>query len=475
LTSKTTTWQAFLDDREATHDEEFFELVRIPTVSTDPAHAADMRRGAAWVAARLTAAGVPHVELLESPGHPVVYGTWHGVEGGRTVLVYGHYDVQPADPLELWETPAFEPTVRDGRVYARGAADMKANLVTVIQAVEALAAQHGQPPLNLTFFFEGEEEIGSAHTPGVVREHRDKLGADVVLSCDGGMEGPDRAALLVGLKGITGCQLDLSVGSSDMHSGQYGAAVPNALRAMAELAASFHTADGRVAVDGFYDEVVDLTPAEREEIALVNQSDEELKEEAGVYALWGEAGYTPVERQFARPTLDFNGMWGGWQGEGVKTVTPCEAHLKITCRLVPDQDPARIVDLIRAHVAAHTPAGSEGPGRAERVGCAGLRGPADNPFLLTAERVMADVYGSRPLVVRSGGSVPITEVFRSILGLDTVTIGFGCRGARSTRPNEWFRMEDLAKARRRTRATSRRRRARVGRPGRRGVARTEIL
>ena len=447
MTDKTTTWQAFLDESAAAHDEEFFELVRIPTVSTDPAHAADMRRGADWVAARLTAAGVPHVELLESPGHPVVYGTWHGAEGGRTVLVYGHYDVQPADPLDLWETPAFEPTVRDGRVYARGAADMKANLVTVIQAVEALAAQHGQPPLNLTFLFEGEEEIGSAHTPQLVREHRDRLGADVVLSCDGGMEGPDRAALLVGLKGITGCQLDLSVGSSDMHSGQYGAAVPNALRAMAELAVSFHTADGRVAVDGFSDEVIDLTPAEREEIALVNQSDEELKEEARVFALWGEAGYTPVERQFARPTLDFNGMWGGWQGEGVKTVTPCEAHLKITCRLVPDQDPAKIVDLIRAHVAAHTPAGAKVKVVQNESGARAYAVPRDNPFLVTAERVMAEVYGTPPLVVRSGGSVPITEVFRSTLGLDTVTIGFGLPGSKIHAPNEWFRMEDLAKAR----------------------------
>ena len=442
-----TTWQAFLDANAARHDEEFFELVRIPTVSTDPAHAADVRHGAEWVAARLTAVGVPHVELLESPGHPVVYGTWHGVDGGRTVLVYGHYDVQPADPLELWETPAFEPTIRDGRVYARGAADMKANLATVIQAVEALAAAHGRPPLNLTFFLEGEEEIGSAHTPDVVAAHRDKLRADVVLSCDGGMESPERAALLVALKGITGCQLDLRVGSSDMHSGQYGAAVPNALRALAGLAEGFHTADGRVAVAGFYDDVVDLTAAERAEIALIDQTAEQLMEEAGVLALWGEAGYTPIERQFARPTLDFNGMWGGWQGDGVKTVTPCEAHLKITCRLVPNQDPARIVDLIRAHVAAHTPAGAEVTVAQNEAGARAYAVPRDNPFLLAADAVMTEVYGGRPLVVRSGGSVPITEAFKSILGLETVTIGFGLPGSKIHAPNEWFRMEDLARAR----------------------------
>ena len=447
MTDKITTWQAFLDANEARHDEEFFDLVRIPTVSTDPAHAADMRRGAEWVAARLTAAGVPGVELLESPGHPVVCGTWHGVEDGRTVLVYGHYDVQPADPLELWETPAFEPTVRDGRVYARGAADMKANLVTVIQAVESLAAEHGQPPLNLTFFLEGEEEIGSAHTPDVVAEHRDKLRADVVLSCDGGMESPERAALLVGLKGITGCQLDLSIGTSDMHSGQYGAAVPNALRAMAELAASFHGADGRVAVDGFYDDVIDLTSAERQEIELIDQTDEQLEEEAGVYALWGEPDYTPVERQFARPTLDFNGMWGGWQGDGVKTVTPCEAHLKVTCRLVPGQTPTTIVDLIRAHVAAHAPAGAKVHVVTNESGAGPYAIPRDNPFLITAQQVMTEVYGTPPLVVRSGGSVPITEAFKSTLGLETVTIGFGLPGSKIHAPNEWFRMEDLARAR----------------------------
>jgi acetylornithine deacetylase/succinyl-diaminopimelate desuccinylase-like protein len=441
-------WQGYLDERVDVHREELFELLRIPTVSTDRKHAVDVRRGAEWVAERLRKAGVPRVELLESAGHPVVYGAWHEAPGKPTLLVYGHYDVQPADPLELWETPAFEPTVRDGRIYARGAADMKGNLATVIQAVEALAQASGRPPLNLTFFFEGEEEIGSAHTPQVVAEHRDKLTADAVLSCDGGMEGPDTPALLVGLKGITGCEITLRTGQSDLHSGMYGSTVPNALQAIAKLAATFHDGSGRVAVQGFYDDVVELTAEERAEIARIGQTDEEVRAESGAFALWGEPGYSALERQFARPTIDFNGMWGGWQGDGGKTVTPCEAHLKLTCRLVPKQDPTAIVALIENHIEQHAPAGARIDFVHSELGARAYLLPRDNRYLGVAKRVLTDIYGTEPLIVRSGGSVPITETFATALGLDTVTIGFGLPGSQVHAPNEWFRLEDLPRARR---------------------------
>ena len=439
--------QGYLDSNRDRHFEEFLELLRIPSVSTTPELNGETRRCADWVANRLRRAGVPEVELIETAKHPVVYGKWHTAEGKPTILVYGHYDVQPADPLGLWETPPFEPTIRDGLLYARGAADMKANLVTLIQAVEALGSVKGAPPVNLTFFFEGEEEIGSPNAEPAIVANRDRLAADGVLSCDGGMEGPDMAGLLVALKGITGMQMDLRTSSTDLHSGMYGATVPNALQAMATLAATFHTADGRVAVEGFYDDVVELTADEREELHRHPQSEEELMAEAGISALWGEPGFSALERQGARPTIDFNGLWGGFQGAGSKTVTPCIAHLKVTARLVPNQDPGKIGELIRQHAVKHAPAGSEVTFVDNEHGARAYAIPRDNPLLVAAKRVLTEQYGKPPIAVRSGGSVPITSTFKEQLGLETVTIGFGLPGSKVHAPNEWFRVEDFDRAR----------------------------
>lgn len=441
------TVQNYLDAHRSEHFQEFLELLRIPSVSTTPETAGEVRRCAEWVANRLTRAGVPTVELIETAGHPVVYGTWLNAPGKPTLLIYGHYDVQPADPLDLWESPPFEPTIRDGLIYARGAADMKSNLITVIQAIEALARVHGEPPVNLTFFFEGEEEIGSPHARAVIEANKHRLAAQGVLSCDGGMESPTQAGLLVALKGMTGMQIDLRTSTTDLHSGMYGATVPNALQAMAKLAATFHHDDGRVAVHGFYDDVVELTPQERAELNTHPQTEAELLEEAGVTSTWGEPGYTAIERQGARPTIDFNGLWGGFQGEGTKTVTPAEAHLKITSRLVPRQEPARIAELIRQHVLANTPEGAEVTFSSVEKGARAYVVPRDNELQRVAERVLTEHYGSAPLIVRSGGSVPITATFKDVLGLETVTIGFGLPGSKVHAPNEWFREADFDRAR----------------------------
>lgn len=439
--------QAYLDDHRDQHFSEFLELLHIPSVSTTPELNRETRRCAEWVASRLARAGAPEVELIETPGHPIVFGKWHDAPDKPTILIYGHYDVQPADPLELWETPPFEPTCRNGLIFARGAADMKSNLVTVIQAVEALASVHGAPPVNLTFFFEGEEEIGSPNAQSAIQANRERLAADGVLSCDGGMESPTLAGLLVALKGIAGLQVDLRTGSTDLHSGMYGATVPNALQAMAKLATTFHTEAGRVAVEGFYDEVVELTQEERDELHTHPQTESELMEEAGVSALWGEPGYSPLERQGARPTIDFNGLWGGFQGEGSKTVTPCQAHLKITARLVPNQDPVAIAKLIRQHALTHGPEGAEISFSAKEHGAQAYVVPRDNALLLTAKRVLTEQYGAPPIPVRSGGSVPITATFKQVLGLETVTIGFGLPGSKIHAPNEWFREADFDRAR----------------------------
>ena len=281
-------WRTRLDDLQEAHLAELVDLLRIPSVSTDPARRMDVRRTATMVADRLRAAGVPDVFIAESAGHPAVIGRWIVDDAQPTILIYGHYDVQPAEPLDLWETDAFEPTVRDGRLYARGAADMKGNLLTAVQGVEAIAATSGgRPPINVTFIFEGEEEVGSPNLRDIVREHRDRLVADAVVSADGGQHGPGIPSQTIALKGLGGCQVNLVTASSDLHSGMYGATVPNAVQSLVQLAATFHDAQGRVTVNGFYDKVKDLTPAERAEIAAVRFDEEEHKREGGVDELCG--------------------------------------------------------------------------------------------------------------------------------------------------------------------------------------------
>lgn len=440
-------WQRYLNDTHDAHFEELLDFLRIPSVSTAPERKADVAAAANWVAARLTAAGVPEVEIVPSPGHPNVYGKWHAAPGKPTVLVYGHFDVQPADPLNLWDSDPFDPQIRDGNIFARGVADMKTNLATLIQAVEALAKAQGQPPVNLTFLFEGEEEIGSPNLPKVVAAERARLACDVALSADGGMAGADQPALLVGLKGICAVQINLRTGETDLHSGSYGAAVPNAVQTLVKLAGTFHNADGSVAVEGFYDSVRELTPAEKAEIAEVPYDDDAFKAEAGVRTTWGEPGYTVTERRWARPTVDFNGIWGGFQGDGTKTVTPCEAHLKITCRLVVDQHPKEIVKLLQAHVDKHCPEGVTATVVVQETGALPYVVNRDTPAMKVANEVLTGMYDKAPWIVRTGGSVPITEVFQRELGVDTVTIGFGLPGSRVHAPNEWFRVEDFARAR----------------------------
>ena len=447
MTTTATTWQAHLSAHESAHLAELNELLRLPSVSTDPARAADVAATAQWVAARLRRAGVPDVEVVPTAGHPAVLGRWQVAGDAPTVLIYGHFDVQPEEPVSLWESPPFEPSERDGSIYARGSADMKGNLLTAVQGVEALAAAAGEPPVNVTFIFEGEEEIGSPHLEALVRERRQYLRCDAVISADGGQQGPDQPALTIALKGLAGCQVNLRTAKSDLHSGMYGATVPNAVQAMAQLAATLHDADGRVAVAGFYDQVVDITAAERAEIAGVPFDETAFKESLGLSELWGERGWSPRERQWARPTLDLNGIWGGFQGDGAKTVTPCEAHLKITCRLVANQDPESIIGLIRAHVAAHCPPGAT----AEVVALSGSAQPfsldRNNPVHHAAGATLAELFGTEPVIVRSGGTIPATAMFQQHLGADTVMFGWAMPDSGAHAPNEWYRVADFIRGR----------------------------
>jgi acetylornithine deacetylase/succinyl-diaminopimelate desuccinylase-like protein len=356
--------------------------------------------------------------------------------------------VQPAEPLDLWKTPPFEPAVEDGVIVARGSSDMKGNLLTAIQGVEAVArANGGRPPINVSFIFEGEEEIGSPNFRSILREHKDFLKADAVISADGGQQGPGTPSVGVSLKGLGGVQINLTTTNTDMHSGSYGAWMPNAVQSLVQLAATFHDIDGRVQVAGFYDTVRELTPEEREEIAQLPIDEEGAKRDFAVDALWGEKGFSPRERQWTRPTLDMNGIWGGFQGEGVKTVTPCQAHLKVTCRLVADQDPAEIVGLIRKHVEAHRPPGAT----VEVVPLPGSARPyavdRSHPVFGAVRDVLTELYGTEPVIVRAGGTVPATGIFKDELGVETITLGWGLPDSKAHAPNEWYRVEDYTRGR----------------------------
>ncbi len=442
-------WTSLLAAREQEHLDELFELLRMPSVSTDPSRRADVAAVARWVQARLERAGVPVVDIVPTAGHPVVIGEWLVDPAKPTVLIYGHYDVQPEDPVALWDSPAFEPTVRDGRIYARGSSDMKGNLLTAVQGVEAAAeANGGQPPINVKFIFEGEEEIGSPNLGTAVREHRERLMADAVLSADGGQFGPDTPSLTVSLKGLGGCQVNLRTANTDLHSGMFGAKVPNAVQSLVQLAASFHDADGRIAIENFYDDIVDLTDEERAEIALVAEDEDELMARLGIDSLWGEPGWTAREREWGRPTLDLNGIWGGFQGDGIKTVTPSEAHLKITCRLVPNQTPDGVIEKIRRHVEANRPPGAS----VEVVPLPGSAVPfaidRANPVHIAAQQVLTDLFGVEPVITRAGGTIPATGIFQAELGIDTVNFAWSIPGSNAHAPNEWYRIDDYLRGRR---------------------------
>ncbi len=439
----------YLDAHAEQFDTELFDFLRMPSVSTDPSLAAETRQTAEWVAERARRAGVPEVSLIETPRHPVVYGRWITSADKPTLLIYGHYDVQPVDPIELWESDPFEPTLRDGKIYARGSSDMKMNLLAILQGIEAIARTRGSLPVDLILLLEGEEEIGSPNLPKVVQDYAAELKSDVILSGDGGMQGIGQPGLTIGLKGLAGCQIDLTTSTTDLHSGGYGAAVPNAVRAIAHLAASFHNPDGSIAVEGFYDDVRPLTDEERADIAAVQaKSDEAFMEEAGVSAIVGEEGYTVQELRWTRPTIDFNGIWGGFTGEGSKTVTPAQAHLKITSRLVPDQRPQKILDLIEAHVQKHLPKGASVTIQRKTGQANPFLLPKDAPGMAEAIAVLGQIFGVPPALVRSGGTVPITDVFTDILGVGPVTIGFGLPGSRAHAPNEWIRPEEVSSSRR---------------------------
>ena len=415
----------------------------IPSVSTDPAHAPDIERAARWVADTLAGAGPLAVRMIPTEGNPVVYGEWLGAPGKKTMIVYGHYDVQPPDPLDQWRSDPWTPTLRDGRLYARGVSDDKGPMLIPIEVARAFFAVTGRLPINVKFLFEGEEEIGSRHLDAFIARHKTLLAADAVLSADGAMWRIDEPSLTVASRGLCGLDLTITAAAKDLHSGRHGGGVANPLHAMAQLLASLHEPSGRVAVAGFYDDVRELAPAEREAIAALPYDEAAYLAQIGAPSGFGEPGYTTLERQWTRPTLEVNGMWGGYQGPGQKTVVPREAHGKLTCRLVPDQAPRDVLARVARHLEARVPAGTRLSLTLEEHGARAAHIAADHFALQAANRALHATYGVRPLIVRMGGTVPIAELFQRHMGLDTVFFSFSTADEDFHAPNEFFRVQRL--------------------------------
>ncbi len=420
------------------HDRFLAELeafLRIPSVSTTPRHKEDMAHAANWVADNLRAIGAREVAVFPTAGHPVVYGAFAAAQPqAPTILIYGHYDVQPPDPLEAWESPPFEPAVRGERLYARGATDMKGQVMASLKAIEA--AVHGGLPVNVKCLIEGEEEIGSPDLADFITEHREMLAADVCLNPDAGMLGPEWPTITYALRGLAYFELRVYGPAHDLHSGVYGGVVHNPAQALAELLAGMHDEHGRVTLPGFYDKVRPLSPEERAALQqLPFDPEAALLAQTGVPALWGEPEYTPVERLGARPTLEINGLYSGFTEAGAKTVIPAYAMAKISCRLVPDQDPDEVDEQLRAYLQARAP-------RTIRweldvmTGAPPAMTDIHTPAVQALAQAMEATWGTPPLYRREGGSIPVVGQMQQILGLDSVLTGFGLPDANIHAPNE---------------------------------------
>jgi acetylornithine deacetylase/succinyl-diaminopimelate desuccinylase-like protein len=437
--------EAYLQEHKERYMEELNEFLRIPSVSSLSEHKEDMVKAANWLADSLSRAGLENVEVIPGPKHPLVYADWLHAPNKPTVLIYAHYDVQPVDPEHLWTTPPFKPEIRDGKLYARGASDDKGPLFMHIKVIEAWLKQAGELPVNIKLCVEGEEEIGSPHLPEFIESNRDKLQADVVAISDSPMLERGKPSILYGLRGLVALQIDVRGAKSDLHSGLYGGGVANPIHALVELLSSMHDREGRVTVGGFYDDVLELSPQEKEQFAALNFNEVKLKDELQVPQLFGEKGHSYLEHTLSRPTLEINGIWGGFQGEGTKTVLPSSAHAKLTCRLVPNQTPEDILNKIEAHVKRNTPIGVTV--RVERFPDRGnpFLAPIDHPYMQAAAGAYEKGYGVTPIFTRGGGSIPVVESFARLLEAPVALIGFSLPDENFHAPDEHFHLENMDK------------------------------
>ena len=426
----------YLETNKQRFLDELLELLRIPSVSADSAFKGDVRRAAEFVKDKLTAAGLDGATLYETPGHPIVYAEKIVDASKPTVLVYGHYDVQPADPYELWKTPPFEPTIRNERIYARGACDDKGQFYMHIKAIEAMVATDGLP-CNVKVMIEGEEEVGSDHLGAFVKEHKEMLSGDVILISDTSIISNETPSLETGLRGLSYVEVKVTGPNRDLHSGVYGGGVANPINVLCEMIASLHDENGRITLPGFYDEVADLTDDERAELAKAPFDLEEYKRDLGIGDVMGETGYSTNERTSIRPTLDVNGIWGGYTGEGAKTVLPSTASAKISMRLVPNQTPDEITELFSKHFVSIAPAGVSVTVTPHHGGMPYVT-PVDSVEFEAASKAFEEAWGKKPIPTRGGGSIPITALFEKELGIKSILMGFGLDSDALHSPNESY-------------------------------------
>jgi acetylornithine deacetylase/succinyl-diaminopimelate desuccinylase-like protein len=425
----------FINVNRERYLEELKAFLAIPSISALPQHAGDVERCAEWCADEMRRIGLQNVKLIPTPGNPVVYGDWLGAAGAPTVLFYGHYDVQPVDPLELWQSPPFEATIRDGEIYARGSADDKGQVFMHFKAIEAHLKQNGRLPVNMKIILEGEEEVGSVNLDNFIREHKNELGADVVVISDSGMFARGVPSICYGLRGLVYFQIDLRGSSTDLHSGSFGGAVANPAFVLAQMIAQMKDRGGHIKVPGFYDDVVALQEEERQAWASLPFNEKQYRKDFGIPKLHGETDYTTLERTWARPTLEVNGLLSGFTGEGAKTVLPAVAMAKISMRLVPNQDPDKIATLFEDYVKKIAP-------KTVAVTVTRMHGGKpwmtsyDNPFVQAAGRAIEKGFGRKPVFTREGGSIPVVSTFQEELGLPAVLFGVGLPDENAHAPNE---------------------------------------
>ncbi|WP_077624464.1 dipeptidase [Sediminibacillus massiliensis] len=434
---------AYLQENREQLLEKLNRFLSIPSVSTDSVHKQDVEEAARFVADYLTEIGFDKVNIEETKGHPLVYGEWTGADSAPTALFYGHYDVQPADPIELWESEPFKPEIREGRLYARGASDDKGQVFMQLAVFEAYMKVHGQLPVNVKVCIEGEEEIGSEHLYEVLKAKKEQFSADFAIISDSGMVDTGQPTILYGLKGFTGLEFTVHGPSSDLHSGIYGGVVRNPAMAMAHLLATLKNEEEVVQVEGFYEGIDPLDEGERKLIEEV--PGEDYKKTTGVDQTVSEKGYTAKEHMMARPTLEVNGLYGGYQGEGTKTIIPSSATAKLTCRLVPGQEPDQIQQLLVDHLEKHVPDGVRLEIKREPLSAKAYKVNPDHPLIQQAGQALEQAFGKQAVYARLGGSIPVVEWIDSIFQMPVVLLGFGTPEDRLHSPNESFPIENFYK------------------------------
>lgn len=431
----------YADEHRAEFLHELKDFVRIPSISTLPERAGDVKQAAEWVAAQLRAIGLTTVEVYQTDGHPLVYGAWLGASGATTILIYGHYDVQPVDPENEWDTPPFEPTERNGNLYARGSCDDKGQVFANIKAIQALMHIYGgKLPFNVKFLVEGEEEVASINLEDFIDTHHDLLSSDVAVISDTAMISLDQPSIVYGLRGMTYMELEVHGPRKDLHSGSFGGAVHNPAQALCEIVAALHNPDGSIAVKGFYDKVRPISQTEHDALAKIAKTEADWRAETGVPQSWGESMYSLRERTGARPTLEVNGVVGGWTGVGSKTVLPAKALAKISCRLVPDQDPYEILEVVRAQVQSITPPTVTSEVRLLSTGYPAVV-PIDSPAMEAVVAAFERGFGKKPVFLREGGSIPVVAKLQKDFGMPVLLAGYGLPDDGAHGPNEKFNLE----------------------------------